>query len=111
MVQTEKKSSSSLLLIVVAWLIVLIPLGWGVVQSVVKSLPLLSRKSPIANSAVEDAGDEEQGRGSASESWPSRTRRKRTPAAGESKGRQLVLPDDVHDRPWLFARHRVEKLS
>jgi hypothetical protein len=38
MVATEKKSS--LLTIVLAWMIVLVPLGWGVVQSVVKSLPL-----------------------------------------------------------------------
>jgi hypothetical protein len=40
MVRSEKKSS--LLLIAVSWIVVLIPLGWGVVQSVVKSLPLFS---------------------------------------------------------------------
>ena len=40
MVATEKKSSR--LVIAVSWMIVLLPLGWGVVQSVVKSLPLLS---------------------------------------------------------------------
>ena len=40
MVATEKKSSR--LVIAVSWMIVLIPLGWGVVQSVVKSLPLFS---------------------------------------------------------------------
>ena len=34
MFPTEKKSST--LVIVVSWIIVLIPLGWGVVQSVVK---------------------------------------------------------------------------
>ncbi len=38
MVRSEKKSSP--LLIAVSWMIVLIPLGWGVVQSVAKSLPL-----------------------------------------------------------------------
>ena len=38
MVRSEKKSSP--LLIAVSWILVLIPLGWGVVQSVVKSLPL-----------------------------------------------------------------------
>ena len=38
MIRPEKKSST--LLIVISWIIVLIPLGWGVVQSVVKSLPL-----------------------------------------------------------------------
>jgi hypothetical protein len=40
MVRSEKKSS--LLVIAVSWIVVLIPLGWGVVQSVVKSLPLFS---------------------------------------------------------------------
>ncbi len=43
MVRTEKKSSP--LLIAVSWMIVLIPLGWGVVQSVVKSLPLFQAPS------------------------------------------------------------------
>ncbi len=38
MVRPAKKSS--VLLIIISWIIVLIPLGWGVVQSVVKSLPL-----------------------------------------------------------------------
>ena len=38
MVGPKKKSST--LVVVVTWVIVLIPLGWGVVQSVVKSLPL-----------------------------------------------------------------------
>jgi hypothetical protein len=40
MVRSEKKSS--LPVIAVSWIVVLIPLGWGVVQSVVKSLPLFS---------------------------------------------------------------------
>jgi hypothetical protein len=29
----------------------------------------------------------------------------RTLVAGEPKGRKLSLPDDVHDRLWLLARH------
>ena len=36
--RTGEKSTP--LLVAISWLIVLIPLGWGVVQSVVKSLPL-----------------------------------------------------------------------
>ena len=40
MVHSQKKSSP--LVIAVSWIVVLIPLGWGVVQSVVKSLPLFS---------------------------------------------------------------------
>jgi hypothetical protein len=38
MVHVEKKSSP--LVIAAFWILVLVPLGWGVVQSVVKSLPL-----------------------------------------------------------------------
>jgi hypothetical protein len=38
MVRAEKKFS--LLEIAFCWMIVLIPLGWGIYQSVVKSLPL-----------------------------------------------------------------------
>jgi len=38
MVHTKKRSS--LLMVAISWVIVLIPLGWGVVQSVAKSLPL-----------------------------------------------------------------------
>jgi MFS family permease len=41
MIDPAKKSST--LVIVISWIIVLIPLGWGVVQSVVKSLPLFQR--------------------------------------------------------------------
>jgi len=33
--------STSKLAIAIAWIVVTIPLGWGVYQSVVKSLPLL----------------------------------------------------------------------
>jgi hypothetical protein len=43
MVRVEKKSSP--LLVAAFWAIVLIPLGWGVVQSVVKSLPLFQMAS------------------------------------------------------------------
>jgi hypothetical protein len=50
MVRSEKKSS--LLVIAMSWIVVLIPLGWGVFQSVVKSLPLFSasatpKKTPL----------------------------------------------------------------
>ena len=38
---TEPETNTSPLWIAVCWMIVLIPLGWGVYQSVVKSLPLL----------------------------------------------------------------------
>ena len=39
-VMSRSEKQSSPLLIAISWTIVLIPLGWGVVQSVVKSLPL-----------------------------------------------------------------------
>jgi hypothetical protein len=38
MIRTAKKSS--IFILIISWIIVIIPLGWGVVQSVVKSLPL-----------------------------------------------------------------------
>ena len=43
MVRIEKKSSP--LRIAAPWMIVLIPLGWGVVQSVIKSVPLFRMSS------------------------------------------------------------------
>jgi hypothetical protein len=36
----ERISQTSPLRIILAWILVTIPLGWGVYQSVVKSLPL-----------------------------------------------------------------------
>jgi hypothetical protein len=44
MSQAEKKSSTSL--IALSWIIVLVPLAWGVVQSVVKAAPLFQSSSP-----------------------------------------------------------------
>ncbi len=38
MIRSEKKSSP--LMFAFSWMIVLIPLGWGIFQSVIKSLPL-----------------------------------------------------------------------
>jgi hypothetical protein len=49
MVRLEKKPSP--LVIAASWIVVLIPLGWGVVQSVVKSLPLFQR--PAASTSVD----------------------------------------------------------
>jgi hypothetical protein len=52
MVRSEKKSSP--LVIAVSWIVVLIPLGWGVFQSVVKSLPLFQTSTAsktVASSA------------------------------------------------------------
>ncbi|QEH35249.1 hypothetical protein OJF2_37960 [Aquisphaera giovannonii] len=47
MADTERKTSreSSTLRIAASWLLVLIPLGWGVVQSVAKSVPLFRASS------------------------------------------------------------------
>ncbi|APW61966.1 hypothetical protein BSF38_03498 [Paludisphaera borealis] len=44
------RMKSSALLIAASWLLVLIPLGWGVYQSVVKSLPLF--QAPDASKAI-----------------------------------------------------------
>jgi hypothetical protein len=40
-----------------------------------------------------------------------KSRRRRQPVAGETKGRKLSLPDDVHDRLWLLARQRRTTVS
>jgi hypothetical protein len=52
-----------------------------------------------------DDGDG-RGRGDAVEARPVRTRRKRPPVSGETKGRKLHLPDPIHDRLKLVALQR-----
>jgi hypothetical protein len=47
---TDAGHNTSPLAIAAAWLIVVIPLGWGVYQSVVKSLPLFRGTPPAAAS-------------------------------------------------------------
>ncbi len=43
--QAEAEAATTpIALIVIAWLVVVLPLGWGVYQSVVKSLPLFTGK-------------------------------------------------------------------
>ncbi len=51
MASSEKQTSP--LVIAFAWILVLIPLAWGVVQSVVKSMPLFqtARDSTAASSS------------------------------------------------------------
>jgi hypothetical protein len=39
---SSPESKTSTLRIVIYWMIVLIPLGWGVYESIIKSLPLFS---------------------------------------------------------------------
>jgi hypothetical protein len=51
----RSKKTSSTLVIVVSWIIVLIPLGWGVVQSIVKSLPLFQK--PAASKTTFSAAE------------------------------------------------------
>jgi hypothetical protein len=53
MVPSEKKSSP--LRIAVSWIIVLIPLGWGIMQSVVKSLPLF--QMPAASVTISSSSE------------------------------------------------------
>lgn len=49
---TSKKTTSPLL-IAVAWTVVTVPLGWGVYQSVVKSLPLFQISPASAQASNE----------------------------------------------------------
>jgi hypothetical protein len=48
---TPAPAPSTTLRLVASWLLVLIPLGWGVYQSVVKSLPLF-QSTPAAVRSV-----------------------------------------------------------
>jgi hypothetical protein len=50
MTETSPKSSS--LLVAAAWLIVALPLGWGLYQSVIKSKPLFNAASAPAAPAA-----------------------------------------------------------
>lgn len=45
-------SKSPAWLIAVAWLVVALPLGWGLYQSVIKSKPLFAHPAPAAPAAV-----------------------------------------------------------
>jgi hypothetical protein len=42
---------------------------------------------------------------------PARPRRKRTPASGKTKGCKIHLPEELHDRLWLLARHKRSTVS
>jgi hypothetical protein len=49
---SETPSKTSPLLVAIAWVIVSLPLGWGLYQSIIKSKPLFSSASaPAAQSA------------------------------------------------------------
>src|SRR4051794_30048372 len=55
--------------------------------------------------------DAAEGQGGGPGAKPARTRKKRTPAGGETRGRKLNLPDAIHDRLWLLARQRRVSVS
>jgi hypothetical protein len=52
MIGPDKKTPP--LLIALAWIIVLVPLGWGIVQSVVKSMPLFQTTGASAGNPDRD---------------------------------------------------------
>src|SRR4051794_15293780 len=59
-----------------------------------------------------DAIDAAEGQGGGPGGKPAtRTRKKRVPAGGETRGRKLNLPDAIHDRLWLLARQRRVSVS
>lgn len=51
-IPTQKASP---LKVVAAWILVVIPLGWGVYQSVVKSLPLFQRATPASGEKADQS--------------------------------------------------------
>jgi hypothetical protein len=80
---------------------------------------LLRSTTPPETIPPESADDQVEGRGgetvrvdAAEARTPApKSRRKRAPVGGETKGRKLSLPDDVHDRLWLLARQRRTTVS
>jgi hypothetical protein len=82
-------------------------------QGLLRPTTATSAAEPVDDGAdLAAAGDGEQSRGDASaEARPSRTRRKRLPVSGETKGRKLHLPDHVHDRLVLLAIKRKSTSS
>lgn len=75
--------------------------------------PTIQAKPP--EPADEDEGDEadqeqEQGRGESPAPKPTRRRRRPAPS-GETRGRKLHLPDEIHDRLWLMARQKRTTVS
>ncbi|QDV33992.1 MFS transporter small subunit [Tautonia plasticadhaerens] len=47
-------AKTSPLVLALSWMVVLIPLGWGVVQSVAKSLPLFAGETAPAEALPDD---------------------------------------------------------
>jgi len=47
---TESRKDTPAIVLAVAWVMVLLPLSWGVYQSVVKSLPLFQSKASSPSS-------------------------------------------------------------
>ena len=67
---------------------------------------------PEPDTGPDEAGDQIEGQGGATEAKPAtRARRKRPVVVGKTTGRKLILPDDVHDRLWLLARQRRQTVS
>ncbi|MDB5876332.1 MAG: hypothetical protein JWQ07_5774 [Ramlibacter sp.] len=58
-----------------------------------------------------EAAEASEGRGDSPKPTATKTRKKRVPVGGETRGRKLHLPDDIHDRLWLLARQRRVSVS
>jgi hypothetical protein len=80
----------------------------GLLRPTTPARPVESAEEPAEPVEAADAAEGEgQGRGDATqEARPARTRRKRPPVSGETKGRKLHLPDQIHDRLKLVALQR-----
>ena len=46
----SSRNSGSRVLLIVCWLVVVIPAGWGVIQTVERSLDLFSARPAVSNS-------------------------------------------------------------
>lgn len=69
------------------------------------------RAEPVDEPDDDAPAAEGQGRGADQAPRPARRRPRRPPVTGESKGRKIHLPDEVHDRLKLLAFQRRTTVS
>jgi hypothetical protein len=66
----------------------------------------------VSADSTDDAAESVDGQGRGLDAKPTaKTRKKRVPAGGETRGRTLFLPDGIHDRLWLLSRQRRVSVS
>ncbi len=72
--------------------------------------PTMQPETIPAEVATDDQAETNESRGGDAKPT-AKTRKKRVPVGGETRGRKLHLPDGIHDRLWLLARQRRVSVS